>query len=238
MTLLIGLAAFAATLLGGFIALRLKDRLHLITGFSAGAILGVAFFDLLPESAELLADRGGLGLTTLLLGTGFAGYMVLDRMILLHGHAENGCANARHRGIVGACSLAGHSFFDGVAIGLAFQVSTDVGWIVTLAVLAHDLSDGVNTVNVMLKGSASRTQAARWLLVDAAAPLLGVASTYLIAIPQEYLGAILAVMCGFFLYIGASDLLPESHHAHPKRLTTVMTLAGIASLYAVIRLAG
>jgi len=53
-----------------------------------------------------------------------------------------------------------------------------------------------------------------------------------------FLGIMIALMCGFFLYIGASDLLPESHHAHPKRLTTVMNLAGIVTLYAVIRIAG
>jgi ZIP family zinc transporter len=52
------------------------------------------------------------------------------------------------------------------------------------------------------------------------------------------LAVVLALFCGFFLYIGASDLVPESHHGHPKFFTTIMTLLGAATLYAVIRFAG
>jgi len=56
----------------------------------------------------------------------------------------------------------------------------------------------------------------------------------LFRLPEEGLSIVLAVFSGFFLYIGASDLIPESHHAHPKFLTTVMTLLGAAVLYAAI----
>ena len=59
----------------------------------------------------------------------------------------------------------------------------------------------------------------------------------LFRLPEEGLSIVLAVFSGFFLYIGASDLIPESHHAHPKFLTTVMTLLGAAVLYAAIHLA-
>ena len=62
-------------------------------------------------------------------------------------------------------------------------------------------------------------RAFRWLAVDAVAPLLGVASTYFFTLSDVHLGIVLALFCGFFLYIGASDLLPESHHRHPKALT-------------------
>jgi ZIP family zinc transporter len=51
------------------------------------------------------------------------------------------------------------------------------------------------------------------------------------------LGIILALFSGFFLYIGASDLIPESHRAFPKALTTLMTLLGIAVLYTAVALA-
>jgi len=109
---------------------------------------------------------------------------------------------------------------------------------VAIAVLTHDFSDGINTMNIVLKNRAREASAVRWLLVDAAAPVLGIASTHFYTLPGEGFGIALALFAGFFLYIGASDLIPESYHAHPKFLTTVMTLAGAAVLYLAITLIG
>ncbi|MDD2657511.1 MAG: permease, partial [Candidatus Pacebacteria bacterium] len=69
-----------------------------------------------------------------------------------------------------------------------------------------------------------------------AAPLLGAASTLFFTIPESAIGLVLAVFVGTFLYLSASDLIPESHHRHPRALTTVMTLLGAAVLYAVVHL--
>src|SRR6202000_2464448 len=76
----------------------------------------------------------------------------------------------------------------------------------------------------------------RWLLADAVAPVFGVASPYFFPLRGSSFGAVLGLLGGFFLYIGASDLIPESYHAHPKFLTTAMTLAGAAALYIAIAL--
>jgi ZIP family zinc transporter len=134
-------------------------------------------------------------------------------------------------------TLSAHSFLDGVAIGVSFNVSAALGLIVTLAVLAHDFSDGINTVNVIFKNGGSRPQARRWLLVDAAAPLFGVAATFFFTIPKEAIGLVLAVFVGTFLYLSAADLIPESHHRHPRALTTAMTLLGAFMIWAVVSLA-
>jgi ZIP family zinc transporter len=125
-----------------------------------------------------------------------------------------------------------------VAIGLAFQVSISVGAIVAIAVLVHDFSDGINTVNLILKNSGSRSQAFKWLITDAVAPVVGVISTLFFSVPESTLSIILAVFAGFFLYIGASDLLPESHHSHPTAWTTFATVLGVVILYGAIHLAG
>jgi len=90
---------------------------------------------------------------------------------------------------------------------------------------------------MIIRSDGERKQALRWLLADALAPVLGVCSTFFYSIPREALDIVLSVFCGCFIYIGASDLLPESHHAHPKLLTTVMTLLGMALLYAVVQIA-
>jgi ZIP family zinc transporter len=240
MIIWISIAAFISTLLGGVFALRFKDKLHLILGFSAGAIIGVAFFDLLPEAIELGSKAYDVAFITSISALGFIVYMILDRFVFFHSHNDHveEEQNPNKRGLLGAGSLSIHSFLDGAAIGLAFQVSGAVGTIVATAVLVHDFSDGINTVNLILKNSGGRQQAFKWLLVDAVAPVLGVTSTLFFSVPESTLGIILAVFTGFFLYIGASDLLPESHHKHPTAWTTFATVMGVAILYGAIKLAG
>jgi ZIP family zinc transporter len=229
--ILIALAAFSSTMAGGMLALGLRDKLHLILGFSAGAVIGVAFFDLLPESLALGVRFHEAGTLLSIAALGFLVYLVLDRILLFH-------ADALPRGAVGAGVLCVHSLLDGVAIGLAFQASKSVGIIVAIAVLTHDFSDGINTMNIVLKNQGERSRALSWLLLDAAAPVAGIAATALFKLRIDGFGVVLALFAGFFLYIGASDLIPESYHAHPKFLTTVMTLMGAAVLYAAVTLVG
>jgi zinc transporter ZupT len=234
--ILISCAAFAATLIGGVFALKFRDKLHLILGFSAGAVAGVALFDLLPEAIELGGQYHDPSTIALFVAFGLFGYLILDRLILLHTHEEDDEANAP-RGFFGAFTLAAHSFLDGIAIGIGFQASTEVGLVVTAAVLTHDFSDGINTVNLIFRNGGSWKNAFRWLLVDAVAPVLGIASTLLFTIPEQAIGLVLAVFVGTFLYLSASDLIPESHHRHPRALTTLMTLLGALVLYIVVYLA-
>ena len=239
MVILIGILAFAATYLGGMFALCFKDKLHLILGFSAGAVIAVAFFDLIPEAIELGSKLYTPAQMLAFASIGFFGFMILDRFVILHSHHHaDEHDHGSTRGKLGAGSLSIHSFLDGVAIGLAFQVSAAVGAIVTAAVLVHDFSDGINTVNVILKNGDQSDTARRWLLVDSCAPILGVIATMFFSVPQATLAIILAIFSGFFLYIGASDLLPESHHNHPTTWTTIATLLGALVLYGAIQLAG
>jgi zinc transporter ZupT len=237
MILLVALGAFAFTLLGGLFALRFRDRQHLVVGFSAGALLGVVFFDLLPESIELAGGQFRPGDVMTATALGFLGYLVLDRVILLHGHEEEGFDAIAQRGRMGAAALTFHSFLDGVAIGFAFKASQGIGLVVTAAVLSHDFADGINTVSMIVKGGGSRRLALRWLLCDAVAPCVGVLATSWFTVPDSALAIILAVIAGAFLYIGAAHLLPEIHHAHPTKWTTVATGVGMAMIYLVVRLA-
>jgi ZIP family zinc transporter len=236
-------AACAATLAGGALALRFRDRLHLLLGFSAGAVIAVALFDLLPEALELSKTEFSPSTVLGFTGFGFFAYAVLDRMVMLHTHTDDE-HDAVHvhgnvtRGWLGAGSLSGHSLLDGLAIGMAFKVSIATGGVVAVAVLAHDCSDGMNTVNLVLKNGGSRRQALAWLLTDALAPVLGAAASLSFTLGSDMLSLVLAVFAGFFLFIGASDLLPESHHAHPKFLTTAITVLGAVFIYVITRAAG
>jgi ZIP family zinc transporter len=140
-------------------------------------------------------------------------------------------------GHLGPASLTAHSFLDGLGIGLAFHVSTGAGLVLALAVLAHDFSDGVNTVSLSLTRSGART-ARGWLIADAAAPLAGIAAAQLIHVPGGDLALLLAAFAGAFLYIGASELVPESHQRHPHLWTSIATALGMAVIYGAVKLAG
>ena len=213
-----------ATLLGGLFALSLRGRLGLVLGFSAGAVIGVSFFDLLPESLSLSGPA-----VLPVAAAGFFFYLLFDRLVAHH--------DAPARGFLGAASLSTHSLLDGFGIGIAFQASHGAGLVVSAAVLAHDFADGLNTVNVVTKNGGARAQALRWLLVDALAPLVGAGLSLFFHLDANLLGLLLAGFAGFFLYIGAVDLLPESQRSAGRLWASCSTLLGALFLYGVARLA-
>jgi len=138
---------------------------------------------------------------------------------------------------MGAAIFSLHSLLDGLAMGLAFHAGPHLGLMVAAAVLAHDFADGLNTVNVVMRHGASRGAALRWLAADALAPLLGVGLSFLLAPSPAAMSLALAGFAGFFLYIGACDLLPASQKARPGLVTLTATAAGAAFLYFATRLA-
>ncbi|MGO9263622.1 MAG: ZIP family metal transporter [Candidatus Binataceae bacterium] len=220
---------FVSTGLGGLAAMRFRDRLHLLLGFSSGAVLGVALFDLLPEVFNLGSGAAVMPFA----GLGFLAFFALERYTAMHRAREHAHATAAHVqefGIVVAAGLSVHSFLDGVAIGIGFQTSLDVGLLIALGVISHDLSDGLNTVTVVLAHGNPLKRAALWLLVDMIAPVLGAASTLAVTLNQAALPWVLAFFVGSFLYIGASDLLPEARE-HDSPLVGVATAAGMLAIY-------
>ena len=133
----------------------MRERLHLVLGFSAGAVIAVAFFDLLPEALSLGAHPPRTIVTAAALG--FFLYLLFDRLVSLRrrGHGRY----SPWRGRIGAGSFSAHSLLDGFAIGIAFQAGQAVGFVVAAAVLVHDFSDGLNTVNVVVKNGGERKPA-------------------------------------------------------------------------------
>jgi ZIP family zinc transporter len=236
--LIMGIAALTcgATMLGGLLALSLERRIALMLGFSAGAVLGVALFDLLPEAFKLgQKSFGAYGIGAAAL-VGFCLYGLFDRLVTRHDVPN--CGPNPASGFLGAGSFSLHSMLDGLGIGVAFQASHDVGLVVAAAVLAHDFADGLNTVNVVVRNGGSRSQALRWLLTDALAPVLGAGLSLFFLLPTDLLSLLLAGFSGFFLYIGAFDLLPESLRAGPRWASSTAVALGAAFLFTVARIAG
>jgi ZIP family zinc transporter len=121
-------------------------------------------------------------------------------------------------------------------LGIAFQAGHEIGLVVAAAILAHDFADGLNTVNVVVKNGGTRRFALAWLVADALAPVLGAAISLLVRPQPELLCILLALFAGFFLYIGAADLLPESNRGRPRLINTLATFAGAGLLYLATRL--
>ena len=219
-----------STLLGGLVALRLARDLGTAIALTGGIVVAVALFHVLPEAIETTDDPQRVGV---LAGLGFAGFFLAERLLVLHHRDDAEQAHAHHRvGALGAAGLAAHSFVDGLGIALAFDVSTSTGVLVFLAVISHDFADGLNTVGFVLRQSGDRRAAIRWLAVDATAPLLGAIVGVSMSVSEKSLGQLLAVYAGFFLFMGATDLLPHAHE-HPSGKRVLLTMVGFAAVLAV-----
>lgn len=222
-------AAMISTGLGGFFALRLKDRLPLLMGFAAGVVIGVVSFDLLPDiisqiQAGGFSPRAAMGA----LAVGFLLFHVLEKLIIIHHHDD--CQNQGHKhpqvGVLSAVALTGHSFMDGIGIGLGFQINWKVGLVVGLAVVAHDFVDGMNTVILMVGNRNTTRQTLPYLASDAIAPTLGLLCTFFFRLSPFNLVLYLAFFAGFLLYIGASHILPEAHSEKSSVSVVALTLLG------------
>ena len=230
MNTLIYVLAFAtliSTLIGGIIILKFKKSLPYFFAFSAGSIIAVSFLDILPESLET-ANKVGIPIRTIMLiivGSFFF-YSLLEKYFATHHLDEKDQSHAHILGPIGSGSLVIHSFLDGAAIGVAFQVSFSAGLVIALAVILHDVTDGINTVVVMLKNNQSIKNSTIFLIMDALAPVLGLILTSIISFSEKVLVYLLAFFVVEFIYIGASTLLPETKK-HPSKKMVIAIAAGI-----------
>jgi zinc transporter ZupT len=243
LAVLLTFATFFSTFAGGLFALRFRDRLHYILSFTAGVLLGVVSFDIIPEIFALASEQGIEASGAMIaLVVGFLLFHSLEKFILVHQVHEDDYAAHHHPqvGVLSALALAGHSFMDGVAIGLGFQASEAVGIIVAIAVIAHDFCDGLNTVSLMLVHRNTTLRSFGMLALDAFAPILGALCTLVIRVPPVILMLYLGFFAGFLLYIGASDILPEAHSQNRSAITghlIGLTCLGAAFIFVAVRLA-
>lgn len=230
---------FVSTLVGGLVGLKYRDKLHLILGFTAGVLLGVVVFDIFPEIMHIVADLSIDPTKPMLaLVVGFLIFHILEKTLLIHHAHEEEYGPHKHPvvGVASALALVGHSFLDGVGIGLGFSVSATTGILVAIAVIAHDFSDGLNTVSLLLVHKNSDRKAWGFLLADALAPVAGVLAGNLVTWGPDKLVLYLGFFAGFLLYIGVADILPEAHSHHSSWMTIMMTVLGTMLIFGVTRL--
>jgi ZIP family zinc transporter len=234
------LSAFLMTLAGGAFALRYRRYLLYIMAFSAGLLIGVAFLDIIPEFIAMAA-AAHLEVRPLMLTVifGFVAIFLLEKMTIIHSEKQHDAPGHHHHvGLAGALGLSFHSFLDGLAIGVGFQAGSRVGFVILLAVVAHDFADGLNTVTFMLATRNSMWRTVTLLAVDAIAPVAGALVANVVNINPHLIAFQLAFFAGFLLYLGASDLLPHVHE-RPRAALLASTIAGLFTagllVYAVER---
>ena len=217
--------------------MKYKDKMNLILGLTAGIILGVIAFDIFPEIIAM-TQRLGVNSTgpMIALVCGFLIFHIAEKFLVIHNHEEQYAPHTHPTiGKFQALALAGHSFLDGVGIGLAFQISGVTGILVAIAVISHDFADGLNTVSLMLRHKNTDKQALKFLFIDSLAPVLGIVSTLFFTLSEKTLLLYLGFFAGFLLYIGVSDILPEAHSKNSSMKTVMMTIIGVLFIFLITR---
>lgn len=242
MNIAIILAALTAlsTLAGGALALKANDRLHLVLGLSAGLLLGLVAFDLLPE-VFALGDQEFLHAPTVSIAL-VGGFLLLhfyERIFGSHEPAESDYGHDHKHshnftGVFGAIAMGGHVFLDGLALGVAFKVSSDLGFAVFIALLVHAFSDGLNTVAFMVKSGLWGKKSIGLLGVDALARVSGAAIGSTLALSNNLIALYLAAFSGIVIYLATAHILPEAHSRHSSRWTMVATISGVLIMWAVV----
>jgi zinc transporter ZupT len=236
--LLLAIGTFLSTLAGGLFGIRNRARIHLVISFTAGVLVGIVFFDVLPEVFRIIRESG-LSVTRPMVAliVGFLAIHTVEKLTVIHTAHENKYADHKHPlvGYIGASGLALHSLLDGMGIGLGFHISPRMGLLIAIAVITHDFSDGLNTVSLMLINKNNVRKSLGFLVLDAVTPLVGLGATYLFSIPESLLVIYLGFFAGFLLYIGAGDLLPEAHSTDSSYKKIGLTVLGVAFIFIVTR---
>lgn len=210
---LISVAIISLLSFVGVLSLVLRDKwlnraLILFVSFSAGSLMGGAFFHLLPES---LAERGPLKVFCFLL-LGFCLFFILERILRWHHCHEENCASQKHLGWINLFGDGLHNFLDGLIVVSAFLVSPALGAAVTFSIIFHEIPHEFGNFGVLLYSGFRKGQALLYNFVAALLSFLGVFIGYfLLRSRPNWDEFLLAIAAGGFIYIAAADLIPELH---------------------------
>lgn len=222
------------SLLGG-VMLLLKEKFaikisHFLAAFAAGTLLGTAFLDLLPESLE-----GGKEIDifwwTLI---GILAFFLLERFIHHH-HDDPENKNVVSLIVVGDSI---HNFIDGVAIAATFLISIPLGIVTSLAVAAHEIPQEIADFGLMLHKGVKRNKVLKINFLSALFAMVGAILTFFARDQIEgMLPIFLALTAGFFIYIAASDLIPEIHNEDKRVVAlteTLLLLLGVLVIWLAV----
>src|SRR3990172_11962313 len=226
------------SLVGSFFLLIKRDITELfsnqLVNFAAGVLIAVAFLDLLPEASELIGGSN-IFLPVLL---GFISFFFAERFIQWfhyhHGHGQ------KSNVLLILIGDGVHNFIDGVVIAASFLTSIPLGITTSLAVAAHEIPQEIADMGVLLTCGLPKSKALLYNFLSALTALVGALLAFLFAaFVEQYLFVFLSVTAGFFVYISASDLIPQLHEKYlenRKFTQAFIFLFGILSVFAFTKI--
>ncbi|MDP1722066.1 MAG: ZIP family metal transporter [Candidatus Gottesmanbacteria bacterium] len=236
-----GLFSLAGGLL--LLAIGTKVRQAITTSllsFAAGAFIATSFTDLIPEAIELSRDAHPVLLSVMI---GLIGFFILERLLMRYGFRADKHEHADHTETLPILLVLGdtiHNFLDGIVIAVAYIANPALGLTTTLAVAAHEIPQEIGDFSVLLNQGWSRKKVLAVNILQSLATIpgamIGLAAGSALT---PHLPSFLGVAGGIFLYLGASDLIPELHHraGHKHVLRVVLPLlAAIAVVTTLVRL--
>lgn len=234
------IAASIAALAGGLVAMRRRGSLDASIALTSGLVLGLVTFDLLPEIFDIAQSQQLDPVWPMMaMTTGFLVFHVFEKFVSLHETSETPYEKHAHPklGTARAVALTGHSFLDGLSIGVGFQVSASVGTAVAIAVIAHRFADGFDTTTFMLFHKNKLQHIKIWLSVVVIMPVVGGLTSLVFTFSESALAIYLGFFAGFILYIAASNILPQAHTQKFSRKNIALTILGTLILLVITRFA-
>ncbi|MDD5101390.1 MAG: ZIP family metal transporter [Endomicrobiaceae bacterium] len=226
--MLYSLFAMFSALVGTFLVLKFtnwsRKNSILLIGFAAGVMLSIAFIHLIPEAVESNPN------SLIYVFSGFLFMYAIQHFLFFHPCHDEHCHV--HLGALSTFGLAMHSFFDGIIISIGFGVNSTIGLLTTLAIILHKMPDGITITGILLHSNMKTKKIISYSLLVALFTPIGTALGLIFFnyISQEIMGIFLAFTAGTFIYLSASDLIPETHKASNKK-------AGICLFFGVILVA-
>jgi zinc transporter ZupT len=239
-TLLFGALASLNVFLGSFLTVRLEKHFNTILGLAGGVMIGTVAFEVIPEIVELLHAHETFWTSkasSIFFILGIVLFHFLSKILPLHEHGHHDHGHHSHiktsskLGLYGAMVMIAHSFIDGLGIGIGFSSSVALGISISLAVLIHNLSDGINTTSTLLSNNMSSKSFKRMVALSISAPFLGVLTSFFIEIPETWLLYYLSFFTGSILYLAISDILPYAHSHSDNKKPILATLMGLIAVF-------
>lgn len=207
---------------------RVRTFVHWVISFAVGVILGTVFFDILPEAGEFASYESLFPMVLV----GFLIFFILEKALIWYHCHEDECTT-HTTGYLVLLGDAVHNFIDGVIIALTFLADIRLGIITSFAVILHEIPQEVSDYTIMLHSGFSKRSALFYNVLLSFTTIIGALIGYFIGSGGNIIGYLLALVAGNFLYIAASDLIPELHHNHRSSssvLQVVLVLLGIGAI--------
>ena len=229
------------SLIGGIILLYKEKTVlkvsHFLAAFAAGTLLGTAFFDLFPEAI----NEGGENIFLFTL-VGILFFFLIERFVHWFHHHQHEYEDEPPKPTIPLIILGDsvHNFIDGVVIAATFLVSIPLGIVTTIAVAAHEIPQEIGDFGILLHKGLRRKKVLAVNIFSALTAVVGAVITFLIG--ERIVASIpilLSLTAGFFIYIAASDLIPEIHHENRRGFAFIETLllfGGVITVWILINL--